>query len=307
MAASKQFWHLTDRRGISEERWSALVGASQDYAVFCNTWFLDAVSEGRWQALIWGDYEAAVPFIYVSKAGLLIALAPLWAMYLGPLGHSLNAAASESLKKILHRRFGVYSLPMGASHTLFRATEVRPTYVLDLSAYSEPGSHHRRHVQKAKKNQLHFIDLLESQVFAEFFWEHRGRLAPGFKDYHQKYLLKLTDEAMKRECGLCCGAASQTGELQAAAFLIRNGTTAYYLDGTSDESGRASGAMFWLIHQAAFLLQAQGVHHLDFCGSRNQGVARFYKGFGAELRHYPLLTGGWLWFLLPGKLRKRFL
>ena len=60
----------------------------------------------------------------------------------------------------------------------------------------------------------------------------------------------------------------------------------------TSEKGKANGAATFLI--AELIASHAGKNLLlDFEGSMDEGVARFYKSFGAIEEHYSVLTSGW--------------
>lgn len=308
MAASKRGWHLARRSDISEVAWNALLDRSPDHAVFSRLWLLDAVGEDSVYAAIYGDYEAAVSLMVAKKGFFNLALAPLWVSYLGPLGNLTNQDVFRQLPRFLKTYFAVYALPMSPEEIAYLPKYYgRPTYVLNLNSYTQPVKHHQRQLRKAKENGLMVRDSGDAETFTEFFWNIRGGRVPAFKSYHKARLLRLTREALNMGCGYCAEAINGRGEILAVAFFLRSGNTAYFLDGTANEQGRSCGAMFLLMHRELLRHKESGLSRVDFCGSKDPGVARFYKGFGANMKEVPVLTGGWLWPFLPVQLRKRFL
>jgi hypothetical protein len=307
MAVSKPGWHLARRSDISEVAWKALLDRSPDHAIFSQLWLLDAVGEDSVYAAIYDDYQAGVPLMVAKKGCFTLALAPLWVSYLGPLGNLANQEVFCQLQRFLKTRFTLYALPMAPEASHLPKYYARPTFILDLSRYTQPEKHHQRQLRKAKESGLIVRERGDAEAFTDFFWNIRGGRVPGFKPYHRERLLSLTQEAIKMRSGYCAEAITEQGEVVAMVYFLLRGSTAYFLDGTANEQGRSCGAMFLLIHEGLIRHKESGIKHVDFCGSKDPGVARFYKGFGADMIEVPLLTGGWLWPFLPVQLRKRFL
>jgi hypothetical protein len=73
------------------------------------------------------------------------------------------------------------------------------------------------------------------------------------------------------------------------AIFILNPLRAVYLLAVSNKLGFEKGANFLIVKQ--FLSdQSEKIALLDFEGSRIEGVARFYKGFGATEIQYPIVS-----------------
>ena len=84
------------------------------------------------------------------------------------------------------------------------------------------------------------------------------------------------------------GVYSAESELIAALCLLESKDRLTYLLPVSDKKGKESYAMFMLIN---YLIKehAGKSKMLDFEGSRVEGVARLYKGFGAKYHPYYIL------------------
>ena len=74
----------------------------------------------------------------------------------------------------------------------------------------------------------------------------------------------------------------------AALALLWSGKRMIYLCPISSEYGKQCSAMFLIVNQIIVDYQDTGTT-LDFEGSRIEGIARFYRGFGAKLEPYFLI------------------
>ena len=74
--------------------------------------------------------------------------------------------------------------------------------------------------------------------------------------------------------------SSQLAAIEAAAYIVFDKKTAYYLAGGATEIGRQNGAMHGLLFQAIEEAAARGCEFFDFEGSMLQGVESFFRGFG---------------------------
>ena len=71
----------------------------------------------------------------------------------------------------------------------------------------------------------------------------------------------------------------------AGAFFAFSGNRAVLLFSAVSDLGREQQSMSYLIQEAITFMQGRW-DILDFEGSSEPGLARFYQGFGAELRPY---------------------
>ena len=85
------------------------------------------------------------------------------------------------------------------------------------------------------------------------------------------------------------GAYPPDGKLCAAVFLLFDRSRIIFHFAASDSKARESGAMFLMID--SFIKEHAGqTLTLDFEGSNDPNVARFYKSFGATECHYYKVT-----------------
>jgi lipid II:glycine glycyltransferase (peptidoglycan interpeptide bridge formation enzyme) len=82
------------------------------------------------------------------------------------------------------------------------------------------------------------------------------------------------------------GAYSETNDLCAGAFFVYSNKKVIFYFSATDETAKANGAMPLLIDH--FIRKHANAHiTLDFEGSNDPGLARFYKSFGANEVTYP--------------------
>lgn len=298
-------WRLLHRGEVSSQAWETCLEKARLVHPFLRLWYLDACHPS-WKALVYGSYEAVMPVLAVRKGPFRAALAPIWVQRIGP-ACAVECSADE-LRHFLRRTFSLYVLPID-SHVFpeVGSSFHRPTYILDLRHYETPGDHHVRQIKKAHKNSLCVDEVSAGKEFADFFWLHRAEQLRAFKTFHRQRLAMLVDESLKRGEGLILKALDRDQFPVAMAFFIRQGSWAFFIEGTPSSEGKSVGAMPFLIHEALLSFLRKGVNLVDFCGSAHPGVAQFYQRFGAVPTMYPVFTGGWLWHILPDQLRKRFL
>src|ERR1043165_4983232 len=94
MAAIK----ILKRKEVDEQRWNAAVDAAVFSLPYAYTWYLDAVAE-NWDALVWNDYEAVMPLVWLRKLGIKCLYQPYYCQQLGVF--SAEALPAETITQIL--------------------------------------------------------------------------------------------------------------------------------------------------------------------------------------------------------------
>ena len=93
----------------------------------------------------------------------------------------------------------------------------------------------------------------------------------------------------KRNLSITMGVSMPDGTLCAGAFFLHDKSRWIFHFAASDNKSRETGAMFLLVEN--FIREDSGQPLiLDFEGSNDQNVTRFYKGFGALPGNYYQVT-----------------
>lgn len=79
------------------------------------------------------------------------------------------------------------------------------------------------------------------------------------------------------------------GELQSAAVIAMDNSSAYYLAGGSKKETADAGAL--VLWRALLEAQKYGVRYFDFLGSSNPSIEKFFRGFGGDLTPYFRIIG----------------
>ncbi len=186
-----------------------------------------------------------------------------------------------------YQQYPIGSLPAEAMRGLgFRLRE-RITYRLDFlndidQIVESFSKNKRRQLQKAASL------VADTQLTAEDFYRfHVHCLDAQHKriSYTREFLLVLERKA--RRLGQCeiLSIRNLEGEVYAAAFLVWDRTTMYYLIPCYDPAYKDSGASALLVLEAIKLAHRKHLS-FDFEGSMDSGVAKHYSQFGTTPTRY---------------------
>jgi lipid II:glycine glycyltransferase (peptidoglycan interpeptide bridge formation enzyme) len=171
----------------------------------------------------------------------------------------------------------------------------RYTYILeDISdpdrLWEGMSSNIRRNINRARfRNEI----SVRAGVSAE---DLSRMLALTFERQHLKpkhlhVLEALVEESRRLGRGDVWGGYDAEGILHAAAFVVWQQRTAYYIAGGSDPARRESGAHSLTLWEAIRSVAAHS-KSFDFEGSMLPGVERFFREFGAVQRPYFCISRG---------------
>lgn len=267
-------------------RWDDCIAQSNNPLEYARTWYLDIVSP-NWEALISEDYDFVMPLPTKSKYKIPYLVQPILTQQLGIFSkHEINdIIVQEFIKEIPY-----YSYELNLNELNFYPKAlIYPNFLLDLNqSYTQIASVYskntQRNIEKATKLNLKVEFNLSATDFLNFYYSVEKRFLP----VKQSVLKKLIEKGITKNSIALCGVYSANNELIAGVCLLISPHRITYLLPVSSAVGKVSSAMFILIDQ--LIQNEMGKNSiLDFEGSRIEGIARFYKGFGAKNQPYYIL------------------
>lgn len=273
--------HLT-HQSIDMEQWDKAVDTSANGLVYARSWFLNVLSPG-WEALVEENYRYIFPVPVKRKYKLPYIVQPKLTQQLGVF--SALAVSSKIIKTFIQKLPSYsYEIYLNESN-VYNEAEPQPNYVLELNQSYEIlcksfSKNTRRNIEKATKSGMKSTTLNVGE-FMEFYRTSRN--------IHQMNDLKTLENLINK--GISLGELKLKGVVDANENLLaalcytiyKNRLT--FLLPVAGEAGKKALAMFYLVDH----LIRQNVNFdllLDFEGSREEGVARFYESFGATNRPY---------------------
>ena len=282
---------------IDTQRWDECIAQSPDGNVYCLSWYLDVVHP-NWEALVEDDYETVMPLTGGKKFGINYLFQPFFTQKLGIF--SRNEVSEKNIEQFLNAipdkfRFaeiriggginGVKALKAGIAHRNIEL-ELNQDYSVISANYH---SNTKRNLAKAKKEELKIVENAAPSVIIELFRKNRGKEIKHWGDKEYERLLELVDTAKKHEACLVLGAQNPDNKIVAGAFFMISHNKIVFLFSGSDESNKESHGLTFLLDYV--IGKYSGTENiLDFEGSDNDGLARFYKGFGGKETFYHGLT-----------------
>jgi len=293
-----------ENQGIDRLKWDACIEQSSNGLIYAFSWWLDAVTD-HWDALILGNYEAVLPLVWNQKWGFKSIYPPFEIQQLGVFAKKkLTQQQFEDFVKAIPSDFQRIQLRLN-SHNNFRVQDFSRrdlvNYVLPLNLPYEKlrkqyGKNTLRNVKKAAQQEFYLDKNYSVKECVQLFKQLKeNELGLGEK-YYERILVAM-EEASSRNMGRVVGVLNKEEKLYALAFFGNSHQRLYNLMPATSPLGRKQGAMFFLI-DALIQEYAGSSYLLDFEGSMQEGVARFYKGFGGKIEPYYLLERQqmkWYW------------
>jgi hypothetical protein len=271
---------------IDYEKWNKSILHAKNQLVYAETWYLDIVSPD-WEALVADDYEYVMPLPVKTKYAIPYLVQPILTQQLGIFSASeiSEIIIKEFLKKI---PYPSYELNFNEENFIPEA-EAFPNYILSLRPSYEQlrakfSKNTRRNIEKAQQAGLQVRDFLSVNDFLNFYYS----LEKKFIFPERSLLEMLIGKGKERNAVDIFGIFSPHNELIATLCMIHSKKRFTYWIPVSNAVGKKTSAMFLLVDEI-IRQNAESEAILDFEGSRIEGIARFYKGFGSEYKPYYVL------------------
>lgn len=266
---------------IDFKRWDDSISNARNTLPYAYSCYLNAVSP-CWEALVSENYEFVMPLPVKKLLFFKYIAQPPFCQQLGVFSATV---VSESVLNLFLKKIPYLVLTYSFNEWNFVENgRQNPNYVLNLSLpknelYSRFSKNTQRNIQKAKKYDLSLGDVLSKDEFFAFYQKNHKKAGLLFEKHFSNFIV---DQNTFVE-GEFFGVRTSKNELIAAVFCLRTKNRITYLAPISNEEGKQKSAMFLLVD---YLIANHSNVFLDFEGSRIDGVARFYKGFGAEQSVY---------------------
>ena len=277
--------HLRNK-SIDFSRWDNCITQSNNHLTYAYSWYLDIVSP-NWEALVSDDYEYIMPLPVKSRYGIPYLVQPVLTQQLGIYSRKKidESIVEEFIKQI---PYFSYELNLNEDNFYSKAL-IFPNFILNLfNSYDQISSgfskNTKRNIDKAAKFNLQIQTELSAETFLSFYFS----VDKHFLSPQQPILEKLIKKGISENALTLYGVYSELNELIAALCILRSANRITYLLPVSNPIGKNLSAMFFLINHI-IRSEAGKEKILDFEGSRIEGVARLYRGFGAKYHPYYIL------------------
>lgn len=273
--------HYLPHHKIDKVKWDACVTNATNAMVYGESWYLDTVSPG-WDGLVLGDYEAVMPLPHRRKWGVKYIYQPPFTQQLGVFGR----ADADIFLAAIPKDFRLVDLQLNFFNKLNESKGiVRPNLVLPLNSsvnelrknYSE---NTRRNIRKAVDAGLSNEPPATVEEIIDLFRQYRGSSIDTLRENEYQLLQQLCKAAASRGILELPSNRTAEGNLLAGAIFLRSAHGWIFLFSATHPDGRQSGAMPALIDR--FIEKHAGEDTvLDFEGSSDANLYRFYKSFGS--------------------------
>lgn len=286
---------------IDKTRWDDCIAHASNALIYAHSWYLDVVHEG-WEALVEvtdGNYQSIMPLTCNRKYGVNYLFQPFFTQQLGVFSRSpLTEEKVMAFLKAIPKKFLRVEIRLNEGNSLpegCRGVEFHSNCLLDLrQSYELLSSHYhentKRNLKKSLKYSLRLVKGIPVAKVVELFRHDRGASVKHWGDREYARLERLVDVVTASQNALVYGIQNfDNNEIICGAFLLKYQDRITFLFSGNSGAGKSCQAMTFLLDQVIREF-ACNMRWLDFEGSDDSDLARYYLGFGAEEKKYPSFT-----------------
>jgi hypothetical protein len=295
---------------IDRRKWDECIARSFNGIVYAYSWYLDIVSPD-WDALVKDDYKSVMPLTWRKKYDIKYLFQPFFTQQLGIFSaEKSDADLVQTFLDAIPTQFQFIEINLNTfnlSNLSISSIKKNLTHELDLiESYENIAKNYsdnlKRNLKKARHNKLQMAFVNQPEPVITLFRKNRGAEISNLKERDYKTLTTLMHQAIHKGKAQIINVLNEKNELCAGAFFIESNNKVVFLFSGLSEEGKNLNAMPFLID--SFIRQNAGKNlTLDFEGSNDVNLARFYKSFGSKECVYPQIKINRLPF--PVNLLKR--
>jgi hypothetical protein len=281
---------------IDKSQWDNCIAHAVNGNLTAWSWYLDIVSPD-WCALVENEYEKVFPLTTFSRAGIKYLMQPYFTQQLGLFYRSFST--EDIINNFLNHIPAEYryidinlntSNAIASSDNVFEMTNLE----LDLiSDYENIASNYqlnlKRNLKKAQQQKLSIAKNIRPEEIISLFKANKGQDLKHLADKQYNLIQRIAYESINKGIGEIWGAYDEFNQLVAAVLWVTSHQKSIFLFSAISVEGKNLHAMPWLID--AFIRENAGNPlTLDFEGSNDPGLARFYSSFGTKKVIYQRYT-----------------
>ena len=279
---------------IDKTRWDDCIHKSFNGNVYALSWYLDIIHP-EWDALVENNYERVMPLTCSKKFGLSYMFQPFFAQQLGV--YSTSQLSQEDVERFINAipkqylltqyRLNSYNKVDYDSDIIAKHRNVELDLIYDYQyLYNNYNNNTKRNLAKAEAAGLSINNNINPEIIISLFRNNRGKDVKHWKDKEYNRLLELINTAISQECCFTIGINDLDNNTIAGAVFMHSHDRIIFLFSGSDETHKDKHALTMLLDNVIREF-SETQYTLDFEGSDNDGLARFYKGFGGAEVFYP--------------------
>lgn len=276
------------RNQIDDHQWNSCINLSENRSVYALTWYLDAVTDAKWKAIVLDDYRAVMPVFRKCKFFIPYVMQPLLCQQLGIFSGDTFLSALEVNNFFQILKQGILKFDIMCSSNLPEDISYikKVNHVIKMdnnyeAISSEYNRNVKRNINTCNKEAFTYSETIDTEIFLDFIITHDQT---NIVSKCRTNIKNLIDSAFNRKAAFFA-VLYEDNSIRAAAFFIEDMDRLYFLLCASDQRGKKTKAMYLLI-DLVIKKYAGKKKYFDFTGSNISSIARRNLSFGSDEEIY---------------------
>lgn len=299
---------IIPRSKLDVDKWDELIADSQTGTVQSLSWYIDVLTEGKWQACVSiddgnGSWQGGMPLFETRKMGNIFSRQPMLSKYWGvhlrvpanntdtyPRLHHYKKVSAEILKVVVERAkvldYFTGIEPAYSAEYLFTGLNaaLRVSYMLDLEiglealrkGYSKTV---RKRIRKLSQQGFHNKIVDGSKDLEQVLLANKEEGTMPIPSRAIEPIKALSTKALEKGSGFFLSTYAENGDLAAAGFFVHDKKWTHFISGYVHPVFRKENAMTLLVDGALEEAQKRS-EKFDFFGSSIESIEAFFRSFG---------------------------
>jgi hypothetical protein len=278
---------------IDLKQWNNSIEKSYNGLVYAYSFYLDAMSDKCWDALIYGDYESVFPLVWKQKYGFKYLYQPYFVQQLGLFSkHKITTEFLDTFIQAIPSKFRLWNFHLNSENISFNngiSFINRTTYQIDLNQdyiniYDNYNSDAKKNIAKSTQTGFETKEKNDLNLVANTFFDAYGEHYPNH-NHLKKQIIACMVDALKLNKGFSRSIHGTDGTLWSVGFFFISNGIIHYAIAAPTEEGKKNAATHLLIDEVIKEFSGQKLI-FDFEGSDIKSVAYFYSKFGSVPKYY---------------------
>lgn len=279
------------RKDLDLEKYSKAINEALSYRIYAEYWYLDILTNKKWECWVYGDYEVVMPVPLQYKFGFKFVLQPIYCQQLGVFyREEIPDELFREFEKKLHKcRVRAYHFNEENTERYHPKGEKRVNYILDLNRpyeeiFENYTKHRRKDIRKAERLGVKIVEAQSKENFVGLFLINYPHLNSVVKS---EFLSRYLENLLLLNKIILCDVLDESGNLIGAQMFVASGNRVICMGFARDKNRENHNASAFVIDD--LIRKFSGQRKLvDFEGSVNPKIADFMEGFDPEKRHYTI-------------------
>lgn len=277
------------RKELDVEKYSKALNESLNYRIYAEVWYLDILTEEKWECWIAGDYEVIMPIPLQFKLGFKFVTMPIYCQQLGLFyKEEISDDLFKEFEKKLHQyRVRSYCFNEENTERYNPKGKKKVNHVLELN---KPYDTIRKNYNRNRRRKLLPLPagyrLLQSDSIDDFFNLYAEEYPHLNKKEWVEKLKQIMTYAFRENIGYQFRVEDDSSLLAASLFYIKTHRRLFQLGASRNKSNADAGFFTIIINHAIEKFSNTMDFKFDFEGSMLKGVALFNESFGAQKCFY---------------------